>query len=762
MKRRHLTKVAHLQPLQTHNEASPSSNSHAHSAGPYSPSVYSRADNHSEYNYQPYPDIEEEPLPPFPSHLLENLTSFEARDAARDSRISSTGQDSPENETTNRLSMMGPKMKMLSRAPWEVSDPLIEREQAPSIDYSVDGGSIFGRRSRSRTLTRATESSKGFGLGGSKSRGTTTYSLGSRNFSPPPNTTEDRVSILSSDPDPFAPRPRRPTWSPLPRARTTSSSASVSHTDSAISSFASSSSSNPPPVQSPVSDRFSGSQPPSPSAKSSKHSKSVNKRHDTSPSPTSMYEAAILSPFHPYANPELYASEDNSHATPQPSFTSQNQSRPLDATSFSQSVANPSLSTVSTVSGESYMLTPAQPSSSMPPLPSIPPIHASTPSSAVPFPSGHPLADSPGFTLISLDQAREKVRNRARSGDAVVGAKKFSFGTNKSTSSIDKLPNDAESGLDEDSPLSSDQPRTLRPKRSAFRRFFKEGKEKVHQEGHIPEVPPLPQGLKSRSRSLEPSADDRKPLEDDVPPLPRTIEGSAGLAPRPMTVRSGSQNDTPAASSTSSLERITRGLDLPAFTSKFRKSPQPDKKSRSTLEPAGGDGAGFQSLHLRPISSFLASGLPHDMLLPEVAESHTPVTQHGRPQLGLGIPEGAVVDSFEPRTATSHQSSFSGKSGMTLSGSASSMNSDNIGHPALVEARKAWRIQAFEYEAQIRELNAEIERLRARPCSECGAVPCVPCRPTDPQPPQSVLDRPRPKTGGSNYSSGWDSQIDVL
>src|SRR5258708_1161807 len=345
MKRRP-TNLAHLQPLHPHTEVSPSS-SHTleRTAGPYSPSIYSRADNYSEYHYRPYADAEEDPLPTVPDHLRENVTSSYTRDDSGAFRVSSASLN--DEDLTNGLSLMGPRMKMLSRAPWEVSSPLIEGDEDPSVDDSADSVSMFGRRSRSKTLTKATESLKGFRRGGSKSHDITVPSANTRTSNSPSNGVGDTTSIISSDPDPFGTGPTRPTWRSLPRARTPSSSASTSHTDSVISSTApSSSSSNVPPVYSPFSERFPGSQSPSPSLKSFEGSGGAKRNCDRPPSPADIYETAALSSVHPYASPDLCFLEGNLDTTPQPS-SSQDQSHLLDTSPFSRFGANYSTSTIS-------------------------------------------------------------------------------------------------------------------------------------------------------------------------------------------------------------------------------------------------------------------------------------------------------------------------------------------------------------------------------------------------------------------------------
>ena len=767
MQRRLPTKVATLQPLQPHTQVSPSpSHTFERTARPYSPSVYSRVDNYSEYHYRPYSDVDEEPFPAFPDHLREKATSFYPSDDAHDPHILSADQNSPDEDLANGLSLMGPRMKMLSRAPWEVSSPFLEADEGPNVDEAVDNGSIFGRRSRSKTLTKAAESLKGFRRGGSKSHDTTEPSASTRAVNPLSNGMDDRTSILTTDPDPFGTSSRRPTWSSLPRARTLSS-ASTSHTDSVISSFApSSSSSNVPQGYSPFSERFSGSQPPSPSLNSSMGSKGGKKKSDRPPSPKGVYDTATLSSIHPYANPDLYFPEGNPDTTPQPSFF-KDQSHSLDTAPFSRLCANHS---TSTIAGDAPIPTLTLPPSD---VPSSPPLLPSTPSTAVPFPSGYPLAESPGFTLISLDQAREKVRNRARSGDQAVGGK--IFGTRKAASSMEKLPSSAKMGPDEESSFPSDQVRSPKFRRSGFMRFFKEGKEK--DGNNVPAVPPLPSGLRSRSRSVEPSLDDRRSRDEVVPPLPQSRGGSIESDSKLIVLNAASNsrilsNERPATSSTTSLDKITKGLELPGFASKFKKSPRADKKNpHATLEAPAVENGGFQALHLRPVSSFFSSGLPSDMLVSEVVESPT---SHDRSQPRLSIPQGSVLDAFESSSTLSHQASssattlstngpqtpgsvvspadyrFHARGGMTLSGSASSVNSNDGSNPALVEARKVWRIQAFEYEAQIRDLTAEIQRLRAQPCEECGGLPP---QPVSPKPVHNVLDRPRPKLGGSSGSS---------
>jgi hypothetical protein len=41
----------------------------------------------------------------------------------------------------------------------------------------------------------------------------------------------------------------------------------------------------------------------------------------------------------------------------------------------------------------------------------------------------------------------------------------------------------------------------------------------------------------------------------------------------------------------------------------------------------------------------------------------------------------------------------------------------------LVQERKKWQLQKWEYEAQIRDLENDLAECRLKPCRECGTVP---------------------------------------
>lgn len=74
----------------------------------------------------------------------------------------------------------------------------------------------------------------------------------------------------------------------------------------------------------------------------------------------------------------------------------------------------------------------------------------------------------------------------------------------------------------------------------------------------------------------------------------------------------------------------------------------------------------------------------------------------------------------------------------------------------LTQERKGWQLQRWEYEAQIRDLEAQLAEVRAEPCGECGApstsqrkAAAAAARDRNATQPPSIIDRPRMRSGST-------------
>ena len=786
----------------------------------YSPSFYSKADHISEFRFQPNGEHEE--MPPFPDylrreHLRESDTSDPEDDGTHDEqgRTSYIIMDPEDDAALTRLSVMGPKMKLLSRAPWEDGAEDEIREVDEITDDGADNVSVFGKRSRERsnTVTKGHEDArgwKGFGLSVSKSKDAVPP-VGLRSISSPISIPEPPESSVSWDGRPL-PSQKQPTSRlGIARPRTVSSSnSSMSRTHSFASSFASSSSisSGAPPLPSPLSDRFPLS-PPSPTRSVQR----TRKIREKSPAP------ATSSNGHPYANPEIcppttslpYPSPHSAnyfraHPTQQHDIPTSDSKYPRSESSTtikSSSAANvlaPSTTYTSLATASATVAPSASGKQQSLTAPSTPVINSDdidgVPAGMLGFPG------SPAYNLITLEQAREKVRERSKSGTLALPVKIAAAMSDETVSEQRKgilhpssIPNDpppsmsalsssTDHAIDGDSPPLPPLPgaRTVKPKRSGFLKFFKDGKEKDKEHvGAGFEVPTVTRSYSGDFSSIHHSNENSISSVSFPPPLP-SVPQQYRVDSKEIMSQPGSRSTTSGrrAISFSSQVPPTNGVTKSDQTEpKPKKSPKLGSKAAraAKLEASAAKSreTGFESLQIRPVSSFFSSGLPMDLL-----SSPGKNQKDGSPGLGITIPEGTSLEShdFAPATSSSHSLSVSSAttssapltpaseqplplplpySGRPL-GSATSMSSlGSFGsNPQLTEARKAWRIQAWEYEAQIRDLQAEVAMLRARECEKCGAAPPPPPVTQIPQI-SSILDRPRRKTGaGSRFAGGWE------
>ncbi|KAF9505867.1 hypothetical protein BS47DRAFT_1400029 [Hydnum rufescens UP504] len=713
----------------------------------YSPSLYSKADNISEFRFQPDGELEKE-----------NPGSYVTMD--------------PEDDIVpTRLSVMGPRMKLLSRAPWEDGAEDEIREEDEIIDDGVDNVSVHDKHSRERshTVTKLPEEArgwKGFGLSASKPKDTVPP-LRLRSITSPISIPAVPESTVSLDGRQSSSQKQPTSRLALTRPRTISSNSTISRTHSLASSFASSS------------------------------GKRARKVRDKSPAPTSS------SNRHPYANPEIYSgtnpfpypsphSANHFHARQNQQFDTLTADSTYPRSESSTTIKSSPATNAFAPSGLHTSLATAStpaivPASSKQSLfaPSTPVVDAGdvdgVPAGMLGFPG------SPAYNLITLEEAREKVRERSKGGTVALhinpAVPKFNETVSSHANSrpaeqyngnvYPPVPNDPSplmsmppssntQTVEGDSPPLPSVPgaKTLKPKRSGFLKFFKDAKEKDRDPsgaGSEP-VPAIPRSYSNDSSSTHQSNEISSSAVSFPPPTPSvpqyhadSKEGTNQPGTRPTISRShtssfASQGPTVPTGVTKS-DRIEPKLKKsPKLGSKAARAAKLEALNAKSRESA------FESLQIRPVSSFFSSGLPMDLL-----------SSPGRtPGLGITIQEGTPLESHDFAQGTSsHSLSVSSNSTLSIPSTPASDQPLPLPHSGrsfaqLTEARKAWRLQAWEYEAQIRELQAEVAMLRGVECKKCGAAPSPPPVPRIPNT-SGVLDRPRRKTGvGSMFASGWE------
>jgi hypothetical protein len=263
---------------------------------------------------------------------------------------------------------------------------------------------------------------------------------------------------------------------------------------------------------------------------------------------------------------------------------------------------------------------------------------------------------SPAYHLISLEQARDKARGRARSGTLNITSTTPRPGY--STPPVPDLP-----PSDPNTPVSSDSNRkSLKPKRSGFFRMFKEkGVEKEE---------PLPSFDKGISNSVPstpktqafqfPGWDEIESGATEPPPLPQI----------PSQYKASSLSKVPPPRSAT-----TPGI-TPRTLKKSGPTPVPPSVSVVVSTPPNGDQRGSQdqatlrkkpsaidlpTLHLRPISG-LFSSLPTELMSDPTPTSASSLSPSAAYRHGHG---STLTQANSPLFQSQTSDSFSSGLGMT-------------------------------------------------------------------------------------------------
>ena len=338
-------------------------------------------------------------------------------------------------------------------------------------------------------------------------------------------------------------------------------------------------------------------------------------------------------------------------------------------------------------------------------------------------PSAFPIpgANSPGFGLISLEQAqdREKIKNHKRTGTAhrivaVKSSSKVSSTSSRDSRSPhhdDTAPHRAISNASTSSPLPP--PNRVKPKKSGIMKMFTKDKSTNNSEIAVPKLPtpPLASSLRAAPHPTMP-----------VKARP-SIDGSMGDA---SSTRGSTYTHSAHSNATSPM--LDKPLPLPN-----RSPPKKEKKDKRMNDLARGPtllGEELQKprLELRPISMNFSNGFASDYL-----SAFGDTTSSGA---------SSPTKSAGPVTPSEASFSFNGQD---------SDEADKF-KESLSNARKGWRLQQFELEAQIRDLQLQLEDAKKPKAGGCEACGCT-CGGKlssggSMHGGGSVMDRARAKTGG--------------
>ncbi|KAF8317352.1 hypothetical protein DL93DRAFT_2165614 [Clavulina sp. PMI_390] len=444
------------------------------SPAPYTPSVYSeygRPSGESSHSDMQISSAAREAW----NDLVDQQMISQSADADDASGLDEDA-DADENDegAGSRLSVMGPKMKVLSKAPWEAggAEDSVQEEFEAVADDTSDAASVFGKslgrrsRDRSRTVTTPTTPSK-MASYQAESEGKGWMPFASRGprqrvdsalkdmISGPVNvvsSTTDYVSSAASSPVQanFQYAAFSPTTTSSSGSHRRPRAASKPRSDSTVSTYttaSSYSSSKHPAAVSPLSDRFPSntplnrSLPPSNSHPGGSTPVSFPSTRSDSPNTVESTPKSSEDGVHPFANPEVVKEASSPRPYPnaqfiKPSLPSASTSSlsisspastprtlagpsPLYAHSESTSTLAPSVTMAAlanlTISTSTTMTSSASPSLSSVAFPTSP---------SMPRPMGgndmvngmHLYPGSPAYNLISLEQAQEKKRVQGNLG----------------------------------------------------------------------------------------------------------------------------------------------------------------------------------------------------------------------------------------------------------------------------------------------------------------------------------------------------------
>ena len=713
-----------LFPVQYQAEWSPPSPARHRSRSTYtaarseSPSIYSRR-----FDDSPRASFDDFPIP-------NTRPSSEATQRNQDNQdpYDSEGQtEDPVDESSDaRLSLMGPTTRVYSRAPWEVGEDHILREEDESY---AETRSILNGRSRPKKRVDKDSSSLAKGrrfapslanIAGPRSSSVPRPSTDTQGFSSSTSSNYSRPSFSTNlRPESFASKSEYP-WS--------ANTADGHHHQ----------------------DRSPFSSPPS----------LQNDRSSTDPESRRV---------HPYAHPD-----NLSQALAHQSYTQHEQ---VDDEYIMVSPSPPGLSggfnqgagpnhkqafhpTHGTASPRQH---PLPPSRAVTPLASP---HEGLPPKMAPW---QHTPSSPTFRLLSLEEAqamKSKQRFAAMgTSNPTPGSPYIRGRTVSGTTAQERLKSHTisqETADPED--VSKFASPNLKTRRSLLGLFAKKEKDRPvtpRAASPPPPVPSLPSSVPGANSGLAPQLTSSAPPKSPrriPPPSLNTAENS------PLTENNTKENTNLSPLSSPNHQHANHPPSVPSPPPVVM-APQPRKKvsllghgSRAPLAkpPSINRNPGSTSpsiacpaLQVRPVSTILSS-LPSDYLSGAASPPPVPVW-----------PFRATADS--PSTP-----GFSSRSASISTGSSDvGPRTPSVDHSAnaavlsqlrdqVNSAREVWKSQIGDLEAQVRALKKEIDELKVAPCVACGHVACAAVPNGEVK--TSVLNRPRAKTaaGGRTLFGGDD------
>ncbi|KAJ3844305.1 hypothetical protein F5878DRAFT_526023 [Lentinula raphanica] len=702
-------------------------------------------------------DMDDEPRSSYSSNEYDDL------DGGDQSTIEQHQEEDEDELAMPRMSMLGPKMRFHSKAPWETDDSFAQQEEDSEDDAETH--SIMSSSNRSKGGP-----ARHFRFGGSKSgnngRSSRESSRSRRKMKKSFDTTSStnshgrsavhtlaQATLSSTSLVPGGPR------QPFPSSRVRSVS--------------------------PSSARFSPSSPRSPTFSGNAVEGALTNRSsssaDSEPRPSFAYS---VEDTHPYAR-----SNASVHMEQHPPFLS----RKIELTDIPRSETSSTL----TGSNAPYIPPNKQPQALAPaplvqePVPQSPRLQAfgREISSPVSFRGTAHIGDrsdinaprtvditgwteravSPSFNLISLEEARaqrsrsitsqsttanpsfssiedrqteqnvsQSVTSRARARSISAGARAKQALTNM----VGNTPPKQERRGSEPAIVvnATSDGKALRHKKSGLMRLFNGGRDEKTPPPPVPSLSEgfaayhaqqtsVPKGIKVTRvppPQVSPSMFEKPQYIEDVPSLSPRLTSSPKHTPPPLNIV-GSNHVT--------------GHLRPSF---------PDDVAKSAPANVGE----FPSLKLRPISTVFSAHFG-DHILPSLTSDDEPDTPSS-----LQSPTTAI----SPVTPGPYSRLSENKSNHKPSGSNTAPAEDQSAviralQDQIVTAKRAWQQQIWELEGQVRDLKAEVEDLRnagneAGYCELCGRGPMNSRESSggssqgeEDKKPVSVVNRPRARTG---------------
>ncbi|WWD10140.1 hypothetical protein V865_008274 [Kwoniella europaea PYCC6329] len=325
---------------------------------------------------------------------------------------------------------------------------------------------------------------------------------------------------------------------------------------------------------------------------------------------------------------------------------------------------------------------------------------------------------SPGFGLITLEAAQERERQKSQSqsqnqsqtrSHETIHTQSSTHSRSTTSISVDQqkrplttfsippIPDDPNVNVlrpTTSCTSTSSPPNKVKSKKSGLMRLFNKSEKDKSAHSNIP-VPALPHTTNSTN--------------GNGPTMTPSLKGRDGVSGRAMSIWSSSTtNDNSTSTSTgtvhgesavwpSASQKKSQGLLPPGGQGEDEEKKQLGVSSSTTLQP---------KLELRPISMTFSRGLPVDYLV-HPQPSHTKRNQ----------PDESPSTPSVPCTPTS---SMTKKKPIPA-------DEEVVDKKKMMNVKKAFEIQIYELEAQIRELKDELKEARARKmlegnCDKCGCT----------------------------------------